>query len=101
MNYLEIMNKLCKCSFPKVALEKYITKFQKSNYSFLIYDYKKEGFENKLNYKLVSKIEGKLNEIEDVNIGCSKCEYNKIQKINLLNKTMYELKNILEEENDE
>lgn len=55
---------ICKCSFPSTVLEKYIVKFQKSNYSYLIYDYKKEGFEDGLHHKLITKIDGKLNEEE-------------------------------------
>ena len=91
---------LCRCSIPTAAIEKYIFKFQRSNYSYLIYDYKKEGFEDTgLNYKLLCRIDGKLNEIEDENMGCYQCEYYKQQKLKTLNKTMYELEMILKEEN--
>ena len=63
LKLLCISKELCKCSVPANAIEKYIVKFQKSNYSYRIFDYKKEGFENTgEKYRLISKIEGKLNE---------------------------------------
>lgn len=89
---------ICKCSFPKTALEEYTTKMKKSNYSYLIYDYKKEGFEDGLNHKLITKIEGKLNEEERNCLDCIKCEYNRNQKINLINKTLCQLNELLKED---
>ena len=93
-------HEICKCSFPVSALEKYVVKFQKSNYSYIIYDYKKQGFEDtEVNYKLITRIEGKLNEIEQNNTGCISCEYNRNQKINLINKNLQELNRILRKDN--
>ena len=50
-------------------------------------------------YRLISKIECKLNEEERNHLNCLKCEYNKEQKMNILNKTLRELDKILEEVN--
>ena len=98
LKLLCISEGICKCSFPSTALEKYIIKLQKSNYSYLIYDYKKEGFEDGVHHKLITKIEGKLNEEERDCLDCIKCEYNRNKKINLINKTLRQLNELLKED---
>jgi DNA mismatch repair ATPase MutS len=98
LKLLCISEEICKCSFPSTALERYIIKFQKSNYSYLIYDYKKEGFESGFNNKLITRIDGKLNEEERNCLNCTKCSYNRNQKINLVNKTLRQINELLKED---
>lgn len=51
-----------------------------------------------MNHKLITKIEGKLNEEERNCLDCIKCEYNRNQKINLINKTLCQLNELLKED---
>ena len=100
LKLLCISKELCKCSVPANAIEKYIVKFQKSNYSYMIFDYKKEGFEdNGEKYRLITQIDGNLNEEQRSYINCLTCEYNKEKQIRILNKTINELDKMIEEVN--
>ena len=82
LKLLCITDGICKCSIPANSLDKYIIKFQKSRYSFLIYDYNKNGFkDSNEKYKLISKIDGLLNEENREHLNCEECWYNQNKRV--------------------
>ena len=100
LKLLCITDGICKCSIPTNSLDKYIVKFQKSRYSFLIYDYNKNGFkDNNENYKLISRIDGLLNEENREHLNCDECWYNKNKRVKTLEKAMQILEEYVKDKN--
>ena len=61
---------ICKVGIPVNSLEKYIDKLEKTNYSYVIYDYDKENNE----IKEILRRPGRASIIKVKNINCFECE---------------------------
>ena len=100
LKLLCITEGICKCSIPANSLDKYIIKFQKSRYSFLIYDYNKNGFkDSNEKYKLISKIDGLLNEENREHLNCEECWYNQNKRVKTIEKAMQILEQYVKDKN--
>lgn len=55
-----IKKNVCKCGFPVIKVNKFINKFKENGYSYVIYDYSKDGFGSTgKQFKELLKIDGK------------------------------------------
>ena len=70
--------------------------FQNKEFTRAVRGYKEDNGEK---YRLITQIDGKLNEEQRSYINCLTCEYNKEKQIRILNKTINELDKMIEEVN--